>query len=83
MGKVLKKYKSEKIGNDCLITDYVCLIDFDTVYTVIHIRHIHGSWIEEPIREHCKSYVNYDDALNCAMVLVNELNLEEVVENYG
>lgn len=72
--EIIKEYKNEREGNDCLITDYVCLVKLDYhLYTVVYTRSVYGGWTGNPITTKSESFKDYGDALNCMNVLVGKL----------
>lgn len=74
--EIIKEYKKERCGNECLIKDYVCLIKLNNnLYVVIHTESVCGSWTGNPKNTKCATLEYYDDALRCMMIIVSKLEL--------
>lgn len=72
--EILKECKYTREGNDCLITDYVCLIKLNHhLYTVVHTNEVYGSWTGNPITTKSEAFKDYDDALNYMTKLIRKI----------
>lgn len=70
--EIIKEYKSERQGNECLITNYVCLIKLDNnLYTVIHTESVCGGWTDNPVTTNCTTLKDYDESVKCMMKIVS------------
>ena len=72
--EILKEYKYTREGNDCLITDYVCLIKLDEcLYTVVHTESVYGGWTGNPITTKSEAFKYYDDVLDYMTKLIRKI----------
>ena len=64
--ELLKEYKCERHGNDCLIRDYICLIRIDhDLYIVNKVTSVIGGWTGNPVDTYCEHFQELDKALEC------------------
>ena len=74
--EIIKEYKDEREGNECLIANYVCLIKFnDNLYVVVHTESVYGGWTGNPTNTKCATLKYYDDAIRCMNMITSKLKL--------
>jgi hypothetical protein len=72
--EILKKYKKFHEGNDCWISEYVCLIQLDhRLYVVTYTDSVEGSWTGSPKTATSETFVDYTEAVNCFDSIVEKL----------
>ena len=75
--KIIKEYKNQREGNECLITNYICLIELDYhLYLLTHTESVYGGWTGNPKTTQTNIFENYDDALTCMAILITKLERE-------
>lgn len=77
--EIIKEYKSERQGNECLITNYVCLIKLDNnLYTVVHTESVCGGWTGNPVATKCETFRDYDNAIKYMMAIISNNVVEDL-----
>lgn len=72
--EIIKEYKKEREGNECLIADYVCLIKLDCrLYAVLHTNSVYGGWTGNPITTESKSFVDCEKAAEHMTQLIEKI----------
>ena len=75
--EIIKKYENRKEGNDCLITNYICLIKLDYhLYLLTHTESVYGGWTGNPKTTQTRIFEDYGDALICMVTLIGKLERE-------
>ena len=72
--ELLKDYSTTRVGNDCLIRDYVSLIRMsDDVYSVIHVNSVFGGWTGNPVKSSSEVFPNESSATNYMNEIISRL----------
>ena len=72
--KLLGEYTHKKEGNECLITNYICLVQLEyDLYLVTCTKEVYGGWTGNPITTTSKIFREFDSASEYMDVLKREL----------
>lgn len=72
--EIHNQYKNQRVVNDCLFTDYICLIRLDYhLYLVTYTEAVSDGWTNTPITSTTATFDEYPDALKYMDSLVEKL----------
>ena len=72
--ELLKTHEHIRPGNDCLLSDYVCLIRLrHDVYLVTHTSCVQGSWTGNMQSTSTKTFDSHKKALKYTNALINAI----------
>ena len=67
--KILDQYTHDRDGNECRLSDYFAVIEFENkfahrVYSVIHVDAVNGSWTGNIANLFGEAFTDYSSAKN-------------------
>jgi hypothetical protein len=76
MATILAEYMKTQVGHECLIHNYLCLIQLKldvNIYTVIHVVAVEGDWTDEPKSSKSNIFTDYESANKYFSMLVDDI----------
>ena len=73
--KLLGEYTHKREGNECLITDYICLVKLEyDLYLVTHTEKVYGGWTGNPITTESATFEDYSSAADYMNTFIDAFN---------
>mgnify|MGYP003302051657 CR=1 FL=1 len=77
MAAILTEYMKTQVGHECLIHNYLCLIqlhlDTNLLYIVTHVVAVEGDWTDEPKSSKSNIFTDRESANKYFSMLVNDI----------
>ena len=73
--KILNEYKGSRTGNECILTDYILLVEVDTgLYAVNHINIVQGGWTGHQSNNRTEFFDKFDEADEYQKKMIEEIS---------
>ena len=75
--QIISEYKTDRQGNDCWITDYICLVELDrNLFLLTFTERVQGTWTGDVKTTKTSIYTDYHEALLAMKLIINKLERE-------